>query len=143
MKNTYITLVILLFTINGWSQKLTKDTLFFKYNCNYISVEKKNIDNYHFFKFKKEELVTSAFGKRIKRENLFYFVQRTNMTYNLKPKKIYSLKKFLKKRPDTFRDKSTNKYDAYKLMLYFDKFVVFFLKDKKFIKVKVLASVSE
>ncbi len=141
MKNIYITL--LLFTLNGWSQKSTKDTLFFKYNCNYISVEKKNIDNYHFFKFKNEKLVTSAFGKKIFNEDLFYFVQAEASLINSNPRKIYSLKTYLRKRSNVFKDKSTNKYDSYKLMLYFDKFVVFFLKDKKFIKVKVLASSSE
>ena len=42
-----------------------------------------------------------------------------------------------------FRDASTGKLDAYKIMKYFDEFVVFFLVDNEFLKVKVHTSLSE
>ena len=126
----------------GWGQKVPKDTLYFNFDSNYISAEK-NHEGVHAFRFKTEELVTSAFGSIVK-EDLFFFTQSGFLPkkYSLKPKRVYSLQKFLKKKK-FFRDASTGKLDAYKIMKYFDEFVVFFLVDNEFLKVNVHTSLSE
>ena len=144
MKKSLLTIVLLMaLQNNSWSQQAIKDTLFFKFNCNYITVIK-NYEGIHHFKFKNEKLVSSAFDK-ITEENLFYFVQ-TSPPFtldSLKPKKNFSLKKYLKKRDEIFRDEKTKYLDAYKIMIYFDKYIIYFLKDDKYLKVKVLTSLQE
>ncbi|MEE1962510.1 hypothetical protein V1387_07425 [Allomuricauda taeanensis] len=104
----------------------------------------KNYEGVHTFIFKNEGLVTSAFGQTVK-EDLFFFTQSgfPPKKYSLKPKRIYSLKKFLKKKKELFRDTSTGKPDAYKMMKFFDEYVVFFSVDNEFFKVEVHASLSE
>ncbi|MBW8245258.1 hypothetical protein K1F50_20845 [Muricauda oceani] len=140
--NFLLSLTISIFFISCWGQKVPKDTLYFNFDSNYISAEK-NHEGVHAFRFKTEELVTSAFGPIIK-EDLFFFTQSgfPPKKYSLKPKRVYSLQRFLKKKK-FFRDASTGKLDAYKIMKYFDEFVVFFLVDNEFLKVNVHTSLSE
>ena len=144
MKTLFTIVLQLTLNTNSWSQESVKDTLFFKFNCNYITV-KKSYENIHVFFFKKEKLVSSAFGKRIVEETFFHFAQFNGdaRTYNFKPRKIHNLKKYLEKRLNIFRDKSTKRYDAYKMTKYFDNYVVFFLNDEKFVKISANATLGE
>ena len=139
----YILIILSIFSLNILAQEQKKDTLYFKFDTNYIKVMK-DFDNDYIFMFKKEKLVTSAFGKIIK-EDMFHFAQSGTppIVYKLNPRKIYSLKTYLKNRENIFKDKRTKKMDAYKLMEYFDNHTVFFLFEKKLIKVKVRTSLYE
>ena len=75
--------------ISASSQESVKDTLFFKFNCSYITV-KKNYENNHHFIFKNEELVTSAYYNKIIKEDFFYFGQSgPPILYSFKPRKIF------------------------------------------------------
>ncbi|APG65868.1 hypothetical protein LPB136_11045 [Tenacibaculum todarodis] len=143
MKNLFLLFILLAFSQkNVFSQK--KDTLFFKLNPKCIDV-KKNYEGVHSFIIKDEEFVTSAFNEIVK-EDLFFFTQADfpPKTYKLKPIKIYKLKKFIKENRHMLKEKSTNKLDAYKIMEFFDKYVVFFKKEKNtFIKVRVHTTLSE
>jgi len=143
MRNLYLSGVLLMISINSWSQNDVKDTLYFKFNNNYIEF-KKSYDGTHTFVFKKKNFVTSAFGKIVK-EDLLFFTQLDlpPRTYKLNPSKIVDLKKFFRKNENLFKDTSTKKLDAYKIMRYFDKHIVFFEKDCAFIKVSVSLSLSE
>lgn len=143
MKNLYFCFVLLMVFINSWGQNSIKDTLYFKLNSSYIEV-KKNYEGVHAFIFKNEKFVTSAFGKIVK-EDLFFFTQSDfpPIKYKLKPYKTYRLKKYLRKNKKIFIEKSTKKLDAYRIMKYFDKYIVFFKKDCHFIKVRVHTSLGE
>ncbi len=132
-----------MYFMNNFGQEQVKDILFFKFNCNYITV-KKNHENNHHFIFKNEELVTSAYYNKIIKEDFFYFGQSgPPILYSFKPRRIFKLKKYLKKRPYIFRDESTKLLDAYKIMKYFDRFSVFFLIDNKFVKVVAIPTLGE
>ena len=141
----YILIILSIFSLNILAQDQKKDTLYFKFDTNYIKVMK-DFDDDYIFMFKKEKLVTSAFGKIVKEDLIdFDFVQSETSiaVYKLNPKKIYKLKTYLNKRENIFKDKRTKKMDAYKLMRYFDNHTVFFLLEKKLIKVKVRTSLYE
>lgn len=129
--------------MSSWGQKTAKDTLYFKFNSNYIIVQE-NYEGAHSFVLKKEKLVTSAFGKIVK-EDLFFFTQSDfpPKTYRLEPDKIHNLKKFFRKNKGLFKDTSSGNLDAYKIMKHFDKFIVFFSIDNEFFKVKVHTSLAE
>ncbi|MFC4221729.1 hypothetical protein [Flagellimonas marina] len=143
MKIFYLGITASFFFITGWAQEVSKDTLHFKFDPNYMVITK-NYEGVYAFMFKEEKLVTSAFGN-IKEEELFFFTQSgfPPKKYNLKPNKIYCFQKFLRKRRGFFRDTSTGKLDAYKMMKYFDKHIVFFAVGNDFIKVDVHTSLAE
>ena len=143
MKKQILFITLLMTYLGAWSQKPVKDTLYFKFDTNYIET-KKNYEEDHVFMFKKEKLVTSAFGE-IMKEDMFHFSQsKTPVAVSkLNYKKIYKLKTYLKKRENIFKDKVTKKMDAYKLMKYFNSYTVFFLLEKKFIQVSALTSLYE
>lgn len=143
MKNLYLSTVLLMISINSWSQDSVKDTLYFKFNNNYIEI-KKSYDGISTFIFKNEKFVTSAF-KKIVKEDLFSFTQLDSspITYNLKPSKIINLKRFFRKKENLFKDTSTKKLDAYKILQYFNKYIVFFETDCSFIKVGVNTTLAE
>ena len=143
MRNFHLSLISLMIFMSSWGQKTAKDTLYFKFNSNYITV-KKNYEGVHSFILKKEKLVTSAFGEIIK-EDLFFFTQSgfPPKTYRLEPDKIYNLKKFFRKKKELFKDSSSKNLDAYKIMKYFEKYIVFFSIDNEFFKVKVHTSLAE
>jgi hypothetical protein len=141
MKKIFISIILLLISHNSIGQKIKKDTLYFKFKKNYLNL-KKNYENTHYFIFKHEKLVTSAFGNRIQKEKLFHFMGYIN-NLNLSIKKTSNLKKYLKKRKNILIDIQTQKYDAYKLMQHFNKFIVFFLVDNEFVEVKAVCSLGE
>jgi uncharacterized protein YijF (DUF1287 family) len=141
MKKKLIIIALLLISHNSIGQGVKKDTLYFKFKNNYLNL-KKNYENTYAFIFKNEKLVTSAFGNKIQEEDLFYFIGH-NSNLNLKIKRMCNLKKYLKKRKNILIDIQTQKYDAYKLMQHFNKFIIFFLVDNKFIEVKASCSLGE
>jgi len=139
----YINIIAFLITISCWSQKIIKkDSLFFTFDTKYITVKNNNYDQIYFFQFKNEKFVTSAFGK-ITTEDLFYFVQVHNKISVVNSRKPIELKKFFSINSKIFLDKSTQKLDSYKIMRFFDRYVVFFLVKNEFILVKASASLAE
>ena len=139
----YINIIAFLISIGCWSQKIIKkDSLFFNFEKEYITVKNNNYDQIYFFQFKNEKFVTSAFGK-ITTEDLFYFVQVHNKISVVNSRKPIDLKKFFSINSKIFLDKSTQKFDSYKIMRFFDRYVVFFLVKNKFILVKASASLAE
>ena len=108
----FLSMILFMLFIRSWGQKEPKDTLYFSFKPNYMLVER-NYEGVHTFIFKSEELVTSAFGQIVE-EDLFFFTQSSFPTKknSLKPKRIYNLKKFLKRKKEQFGDNSTGKLDA-------------------------------
>jgi len=59
MKNFHLSLILSMVFMSSWGQT-DKDTLYFKFNSNYITV-KKNYEGVHAFVLKKEKFVTNSF----------------------------------------------------------------------------------
>ena len=143
MKKLYIIIIIIIST-SCWGQNIVKDSLFLFDKNDYFDM-RINYENQHYYFFKKEKFVTSA-SNGIMEEKMNHFSQSYKRIIHLKKLnsvKIVDIKEYLNKNRSELIDSLTNKYDAYKLMLHFDKFNVFIKKDNSFIKVVYVTSLSE
>ncbi|MDT0554036.1 hypothetical protein [Urechidicola vernalis] len=143
MKQRIVLIILLCATWYSKGQNSTKDTLYFQFDSDYL-VCLKNYEENNTIKFIDEEIVTSAFGQII-RENLLLFTQISNskILTNLRPNSIHNLKSYLKAKPKTFIDNTTQHFDSYKIMRYFDRFTVYFIVDGNFIEIKTIATLQE
>lgn len=107
--------------------KQMKDTLFIKYDSKLLSRKQHPLSKEFYFIIKDLD----------KKEDVVYFSEE-EILYNLTPKKIYCLKKVLKKSNAYY---GKNKFDDYALFDYFNKSKydkIFLVKKKQFIKVGVI-----
>ncbi|RXP60877.1 hypothetical protein EC396_04280 [Lutibacter sp. HS1-25] len=121
MKNIfYLTFVIILLSFNSKAQSIDKDTLFFKFDRNYILGAKDGSDDF---------LLADSNS-----DGTFYF-ERKETTYNLKSKKVKCLKKFIHN-SEFYRKKNHRKLNDFRLYEYFEKYVVFLVNKNEYIHVE-------
>jgi hypothetical protein len=120
MKNIfYVVLIVFLVTINSMAQTIYKDTIFFKFDKKYILEAKDNSGDLILFD-------SNSSGT-------FYF-QKKDTLYNLNPKKVICLKKFIHK-SNFFRKDFYRKLDDFGLCQYFEKYIIFLVDKRHFIQV--------
>jgi hypothetical protein len=114
---TVILILLSLFSTFIMAQEKTKDTLYFKYDKGYINTYAEIPS--HFY------LDDSSGGS-----NGSFFFKEGEVKSNLRPKKILSLKKFV--RSSNFYDKK-KKLNNEKIAVFFSNYIVFLVKniDKK------------
>lgn len=119
-KIIYYCLISLSITVTVNAQKINKDTLFFKFDKNYISNSKAGTGNFTL--------------KDSHRDGTFFFKKMEILT-NLKPEKKLCLKKYV--RNSEYYDKSRKRklYD-YGLYDHLRNYTIFLVKGKEYIKVK-------
>ena len=121
MKNIfYLTFVITLLSFSSKAQSIDKDTLFFKFDKNYILDAKDGSDDFL--------LVDSN------SDGTFYF-ERKETTYNLKPKQVKCLKKFVRS-SKFYRKDFYRKLEDYSAYEYFREYVIFLVHKNEFIRVE-------
>ena len=121
MKNIfYLTFIIILISYSSKAQTVDRDTLFFKFDKNYILDAKDGSDDFI--------LVDSNTG------GTFYF-ERKETIYNLKPKKVKCLKKFIRN-SEYYRKDYPRKLEDYSLYEYFRKHIIFLVHKNEFIQVE-------
>jgi len=127
----YIILFFLLVT-NAQAQEKEQDTLFFNFDKSYI-----------------EESTTHANEFYIKDRNNggMFFFKAVKVLYNLKPKQILCLEKFIRQ-PKFYDETKTNKLKNYELMIYFSSNIVVYLVRNKndkteYVKIEPVIVVSD
>jgi len=142
MKKRYTLVFIIFATINCYSQE--KDSIFFMDKNDYLAL-KINYEHNHRFFFKNESFVSSAFEAGINVETMNHFAQtyKSIVLKKFKPKKVHDIKEYLNDHKKEFIDTTSKKYDSYKLMLHFDKFILFIKKNEFFIKVTYSTPLAE
>lgn len=118
MKNiSFISILLISLTIKGQE---TKDTLYFKFNRDYLQIYEVTPGQYY--------LVDSS------DDGVFFFEKMETLT-DLKPKKILCLKKYV--RNSEYYDKSRKRklYD-YELYDHLKNYIIFLVKRKEYIKVR-------
>ena len=123
MKNL-ILCFLLLVCFYSFAQEQKKDTLFIKYDNSLLTKYTEPIDKYSYYLIKgtgyKEDIVSLEEEK----------------TYtNLKAKSVLCLKSVLKKSNAYYEN---NKLLDWKLVEYLGEYMIFLVKDKKYIKVQVV-----
>jgi hypothetical protein len=121
MKNIfYLTFAIILISLSSKAQSIVKDTLFFKFDKNYILQSKNGSGNFI--------LVDSN------SDGTFYF-ERQETIYNLNPKKVKCLKKFIRN-SEFYRKDYHRKLEDYSLDEYFRNYIIFLVHKNEFIHVE-------
>ncbi|MDP3312956.1 hypothetical protein [Lutibacter sp.] len=121
MKNIfYLTFITILISIVCRAQSKDRDTLFFKFDKNYILQSKNGSGNFI--------LVDSNSS------GTFYF-ERKETTYNLKPKKVKCLKKIIRS-SEFYRKDYHRRLEDYSAYEYFRKYVIFLVHKNEFIQVE-------
>ncbi len=126
MKN--ILLYSLLFlSLYSFSQEQIGDTLFIEYDNSLLTKYTQPIDKYNYYLIKgtgnKEELV---------------YLMEYEIYRNLEPKNVQCLKKVLKKSNAYYKN---NKLHDSKLANYLGKYVIFLIKENKYIKVQAVLEI--
>ncbi len=107
-----------MYFMNNFGQEQVKDTLFFKYDKDYI------IKSYN---------PNTFYLKDSSNDGTFILIQSDTL-YNLNPKKVLCFKKFVHS-SKFYRKNGKRKLDDYGLYSYLNKYILFFKKDKIFIRV--------
>jgi len=119
MKKILTFTFILFISINICGQKKKKDTLFFKYDENYII--KSNFNN--------NELSIKDSGSI----ESFIF-EKSDTLLNLNPKNILCLKKYIRS-SKFYRKNAKRKLNDYALYSFFNNYIIFFIKNNMYIRV--------
>lgn len=132
MKN-FILLVSLFFFICSYSQEQIKDTLFFKYDKNYMFFY---ADNKKYKDYKELESVLIK-NMNITKTEGYFTLNEIDTLYNLNPKKIYSLKEYVEKRK-FYYDGSYGRVINSNILRreIFNKYNVFIVHGNNFIKIR-------
>lgn len=134
MKHVFLLISLLFFTIACFSQK-KKDTLFFSYDKNYTLFYKdykKWIDKD--YKSYEEEVLKNIFFT--KTEGYFLFKIKDTL-YNLKPKRIFSLKDYVEKREFYIDGIYNKKIEKSKIKnKIFNNYKVFIVRKNFFIEIR-------
>ena len=118
MKNIFfISIVLISFIITG--QEVEKDTLYFKFDREYIQIYDITPDKYY--------LNDSS-------DDGAFFFEKIKTYYNLTPKKIVSLKEFVR-HSCFYNSKRRRKFDDEGFYNYLGNYTVFLVKEEVFIKV--------
>lgn len=110
----------MLISIGCSAQSKDRDTLFFKFDKNYIFTYGVTPNNYY--------LLDSNSG------GTFYF-EKKETTYNLKPKKVKCLKKNIRS-SEFYRKDYHRKLEDYSAYEYFREYVIFLVHKNEFIRVE-------
>ena len=113
MKHFILLLIIFFIYTLGFTQKTERDTIYFRYDKTYLRTHKSNPGEYYF--------------KDIEGNGLITYFAKLKTVDNLKPKKILSLKHFIrsskayhKKKPDTINQQ--------KLLDIFEEYIIFLVQ---------------
>jgi hypothetical protein len=101
-------------------KKNLKDTLFFKFDKNYIDIYEVTPNKYYL--------------KDSSNDGAFYF-EKQETIYNLNPKKVKCLKKFIRN-SEFYRKDYHRKLNDFRLTQYFGKYVIFLVHKNEFIHVE-------
>ncbi|GAA4106251.1 hypothetical protein GCM10022393_00600 [Aquimarina addita] len=111
---TIAVITSLLFTSILLSQEKKRDTLFFKYDKNYLITSKVSKDSY---------LIKDGYYNK---GGLFFFDKKQDH-YNLQPEKVLKFKKFIRSSKLFYNKKKTRKLNNRKLLNYLTDYVVIFV----------------
>lgn len=117
-----ILFLAVILTYNSLAQENTKDTIFIKYDKFLLKREKKINESNFIYKI------------RGSGNNGFTYFLEKETYFNLKTRKVQSLKKLLKKANVYYKK---NQIDDWELSEFLGKYVVFLVKRKKAIEVQV------
>lgn len=121
MKNTrFLILFLILLPFGSIAQSKEKDTLFFKFKQNYILKAKDGSGDF---------LLKDSHD-----DGMFYFEKKENY-YNLKPKELLCLKKYVRK-SKYYRKTFYRKLEDYSLYRHLDNYVIFLVRGDNFIHVE-------
>ncbi|PNW27132.1 hypothetical protein BKP44_14415 [Formosa algae] len=127
-----LTILILLFFVEAFSQNKENDSIYFKYNENYILFYE-NFKNLNYKEFERRVLQNIS---KTKTEG-YFILKKTDTLYNLNPKQIFDLKEYVENRAFYYSgtyNKTINK-DLLKEKI-FNKYKVFIVKNNTFITIR-------
>lgn len=135
MKKLIIIILITFFIfISVNAQEKAKDTLYFSVD-KYYTISPTITPNLHKQKYSEWITATNEQINHTNTNGYIYFVGNGFLTSTLRPKKILSIKQYIENRKFYFDGKHNNLVDNYKLQdSLFNKYVIYFVKDKEFIQ---------
>lgn len=128
------TILIFVISLKLFSQNIQKDTLYFHFDKHYTLDSSNFID----LSYSEKNTISNISLKQTKTNGYVYFFKEEVFT-NLKPKQILSIKDYIETKEFYFNGKFNKIVDKEKVKdLLNDRYIVFLVKDKKFIKLKLL-----
>lgn len=134
MKKLIFNILIISLSLNSYAQDSKKDTIYFLYDKQYI-IEDTEFNNLDYNEKTEKELL----NKKITNTNGYIYFIKDTILNNLNPNQILSIKEYIERKEFYFQGKYNRIVDKWKLKsLLLDKYIIFLVKDNKYIKPKYL-----